>query len=156
MEILYRIAQTPQEFEDGKALFQEYTHSLHLDLSFQDFASELKTINQQYNKPSGALLLAYKENIAVGCAGIRTINADTAELKRMYVRSEYRGHHIGRQLLERSIEIAGKLRYTKIRLDTLPEMTVAQNLYSGLGFYEIPAYRFSPVEGTVYMEKRLI
>jgi putative acetyltransferase len=104
-------------------------------------------IDIQYNKPKGALLLAYKEKIAVGCLGIREFNIETAELKRMYVQTEYRGHQIGRKLLE--------LKYNKIRLDTLPSMTQAQNLYRIFGFYEIPSYRFNPINGTVYMEKNL-
>lgn len=101
------------------------------------------------------MLLAYKEKIAVGCVGIREFDIETAELKRMYVQTEYRGHQIGQKLLEISLEIAEKLKYNKIRLDTLPSMTQAQNLYRIFGFYEIPSYRFNPINGTVYMEKNL-
>src|SRR5262245_33588336 len=60
-EIIFKIANTSQEFEDAKDLFLQYAESLDVDLSFQHFADELKTIEQQYNKPSGALLLAYKD-----------------------------------------------------------------------------------------------
>lgn len=155
LEITYKIANSKKEFDDGKKLFKQYAVSLNLDLSFQDFTNELKIIDIQYNKPKGALLLAYKEKIAVGCLGIREFNIETAELKRMYVQTEYRGHQIGRKLLEISLEIAEKLKYNKIRLDTLPSMIQAQNLYRLFGFYEIPSYRFNPINGTVYMEKNL-
>jgi putative acetyltransferase len=74
----------------------------------------------------------------------------------MYVQTKYRGHQIGRKFLELSIDIAKELNYSKIRLDTLPGMTQAQNLYRTFGFYEIPAYRFNPITGTVYMEKTLV
>jgi ribosomal protein S18 acetylase RimI-like enzyme len=155
MHISYKIANTIREFENGKKLFQQYANSLNLDLSFQDFKNELKTIDKQYNKPRGALILAYSGKIAVGCAGIRELDKQTAELKRMYVSTEYRGCRIGLKLLEQCINIAKKLNYSKIRLDTLPNMTQAQNLYYASGFYEIPSYRFNPIKGTVYMEKKL-
>jgi len=105
-DILFKIATTNQEFEDGRKLFQQYAESLDLDLGFQDFFNELKTIDQQYNKPKGALLLAYKNSIPVGCVGIREFDKDAAELKRMYVKTEYRKYKIGVKLLELSIEIA--------------------------------------------------
>ena len=156
MDISYKVASTSPEFEDGKNLFQQYANSLSIDLSFQDFTKELKTIDIQYNKPKGVLLLAYKENITVGCAGIRELDIDTAELKRMFVRTEYRRYKIGQKLLELSLDIAKVLNYSKIRLDTLPDMASAQNLYRAFGFYEIPSYRFNPIKGTVYMEKNLV
>jgi ribosomal protein S18 acetylase RimI-like enzyme len=156
MNISYKIATTSLEFEYGKELFQQYANSLKLDLSFQDFTKELETIDIQYNKPKGALLLVYKDKTVIGCAGIREFDIETAELKRMYIQAEYRGCQIGRKLLEQSINIAKELNYKRIRLDTLPDMKLAQKLYRAFGFYEIPSYRFNPIEGTVYMEKNLI
>jgi putative acetyltransferase len=76
-------------------------------------------------------------------------------LKRMYVDPDFRKNKIGRKLLEQCIETATSLGYKKLRLDTLPDMLQAQALYRAFGFYEIPAYRFNPVKGTVYMEKLL-
>jgi putative acetyltransferase len=154
-DITYRIANKEADFEQGKRLFEEYVASLGVDLSFQDFSNELKTINQQYNQPAGALLLAFKETAAIGCAGIRKIDTETAELKRMYVQDAFRGYGMGVHLLERSIQIAKDLGYKKIRLDTLQNMTKAQALYRSFGFYEIASYRFNPLEGAIYMEKIL-
>ncbi|HEX5153955.1 MAG TPA: GNAT family N-acetyltransferase [Parafilimonas sp.] len=153
--VLFKTATTDKEFEDGKNLFQQYANSLDLDLGFQDFSNELKLIDKQYNKPKGTLLLAYKNDIAIGCAGIREIDNNTAELKRMYVEPEYRKYKIGARLLALAIEIAKELNYKSIRLDTLPTMIRAQELYQSFGFYEIPSYRFNPVSGTVFMEKQL-
>lgn len=153
--ITYRLAQTDAEFELGKKLFEEYAGSLQVDLSFQDFDNELKVIDRQYNQPGGALLLVFAGDAAVGCAGIRKIDGHTAELKRMYVRDEYRGYKIGVTLLEQSLQIAQSLGYKKIRLDTLQDMKKAQELYRSFGFYEIPSYRFNPLEGAIYMEKEL-
>ena len=118
-------------------------------------ATELITLHKQYNKPRGALLLAYYNKLTIGCAAMRELNTETAELKRMFVQPEYRKHKIGQRLLELIIGIAKEFNYHTIRLDTLPGMTQAQTLYRAFGFYEIPAYRYNPDKGTVYMEKKL-
>lgn len=149
------IATTSADFELGKTLFKEYAQSLGVDLSFQDFENELQTIAQQYNRPDGALLLIFKGQEGIGCAGIRKLEGHTAELKRMYLQDAYRGQGIGLTLLKSSIETAKALGYHTIRLDTLHNMTRAQELYKSFGFHEIPAYRFNPLEGTIYMEKEL-
>ncbi|MEO8412845.1 MAG: GNAT family N-acetyltransferase [Ginsengibacter sp.] len=154
-DIEFKIATTSLEFGDAKNLFQLYAASLEIDLSFQNFSDELETIDKQYNKPTGALLLAYINETAVACAGIRQLDVETAELKRMYVQPAYRQHRLGRKLLERIVAIARERHYKRIRLDTLPTMTRAQNLYRSFGFYEVPSYRFNPVSGAVFMEKKL-
>jgi putative acetyltransferase len=153
--ITYQIATTAEEFENGKMLFREYVTSLNVDLSFQNFETELDTIATQYSQPGGALLLAMDGGEYAGCSGIRKLDDEIAELKRMYVKPQYRGYQIGAALLQRSIEIAKQLGYKKLRLDTLASMTKAQQLYSIFGFYEIAPYRFNPLPGTMYMEKEL-
>ena len=155
MTITYRIANTKEDFETGKKLFEEYVDSLNVDLSFQDFSKELDTVGQQYNEPSGGLLLAFADDRPAGCAGIRRLDDGIAELKRMYIKNEYRGFKIGVALLQQSIELAKTLGYKKLRLDTLASMTKAQQLYKSFGFYEIGAYRYNPLAGTIYMEKDL-
>ena len=154
-EIVFKIANTEKEFEDGRYLYQQYANSLDFDLSFQNFSEELETIGQQYNKPKGALLLAYKNEIPVGCVGIREHEHNTSELKRLYVRPDYRSYKIGKKLLELALDIAKQLHYKYIRLDTISSQSQAQNLYRSFGFYEISPYRFNPISGTVYMEKKL-
>jgi putative acetyltransferase len=154
-DIIYTIAQTKAAFEQGKELFREYVQSLGIDLSFQDFEKELTTIDQQYQQPTGGLILAFKGEQPVGCVGVRRLESSIAELKRMYVKPECRGFNIGVELLKRSLSVAQELGYQKIRLDTLKHMTKAKSLYQAVGFYEIPPYRFNPLEGAIYMEKSL-
>jgi GNAT superfamily N-acetyltransferase len=153
--IVYKIAKSEDEFEQGRILFKEYADELNVDLSFQDFEKELRTIHVQYNKPDGGLLLAFFDDKPVACAGVRRSDEETAELKRMYVKSGYRGHRIGVALLERSLSMAKDFGYKKVRLDTLENMAKAQELYKSFGFYTIPSYRFNPIAGTIYMEKVL-
>lgn len=156
MEITYKIAETQEEFNMARNLVEEYVISLQVDLSFQQFDNEMETITIQYNKPTGALIIAFYGTDAVGCVGIRRFEDEIAELKRMYVQNKYRGYGIGVGLLERSIELAKGHGYKRVRLDTLENMTKAQQLYRSFGFYEIPSYRFNPLKGTVYMEKDLL
>jgi putative acetyltransferase len=106
LAIHFKIAETDKDFTEGVNIFRQYADDLGVDLSFQDFDGELKTIDRQYNKPKGALLLVYHENNVIGCAGLRALNDNTAELKRMFVRVAYRGNKIGQQILDRMIEIA--------------------------------------------------
>ncbi|MCC6286672.1 MAG: GNAT family N-acetyltransferase [Chitinophagaceae bacterium] len=153
--ITFKIAAADNEFSDAKNLFLQYAQSLDIDLSFQGFENELTIIATQYNKPTGAVLLAYKDDVAIGCAGIRQFDKDVAELKRMFVQPQYRQFKIGKHLMEMAIDAAKVLGYKSIRLDTLPHMTNALNLYRSFGFYEIQAYRFNPREDAVYMEKLL-
>ncbi|HEY2350713.1 MAG TPA: GNAT family N-acetyltransferase [Puia sp.] len=153
--ILCRIAETGNEFEQARHLFKEYADALGVDLSFQEFEKELETIHVQYNKPVGGLLLIYINGHPIACTGVRRLNDETAELKRMYVKSEFRGFRIGVELLQRSLSLAKVLGYKKIRLDTLENMVKAQELYKSFGFYIIPSYRFNPISGTIYMEKIL-
>lgn len=153
--ITYIIASTSEEYETGKKMFQEYAHTLNVDLSFQNFSVELETIRDQYGTPQGVLILAFEGNTPAGCSGVRKIDVGVAELKRMYVKHEFRGQQVGAKLLQHSIEQARCRGYQKIRLDTLSNMDKAQELYQSFGFYEIPSYRFNPLSGTIYMEKIL-
>jgi putative acetyltransferase len=152
---VYKNANTENEFEQARILFNEYADVLGVDLSFQDFKKELETMHVQYNKPEGGLLLVYVNDNPIACVAVRKSDEGTAELKRMYVRSAYRGHQIGVELLKRSLSMAKDIGYKKIRLDTLENMVKAQELYKSFGFYIIPPYRFNPIPGTVYMEKTL-
>jgi putative acetyltransferase len=151
----YCLADTSDAFDSAQELFMEYARSLSIDLSFQQFDQELAALRQQYCHPTGALLLAYYEGLPAGCVGVRKLDPDTAELKRLYVRPAYRGLHLGKALTERALAAARTLGYCTIRLDTLANMRAAQQLYYSLGFVPITAYRFNPEEGAVYLEKSL-
>ena len=95
---------------------------------------------QQYMPPAGRLLLAeYEESIA-GCAGLRKIGEDIGEIKRMYVKPEFRRKGIGKVLLQTIINEARVIGYSKIRLDSAPYAASAQALYRSLGFQDIQPY----------------
>lgn len=153
--LILKKAVSTQDFENGKHLFLQYIQSLDFELNFQDLDRELAEITIEYNDPSGVLLLVYDGNKAVACAGVRKIDATVAELKRMFVDPQYRGHQLGQLLLQQALTAAQKLGYRFIRLDTVPNMHAAIKLYKSVGFYEIEPYRFNPIPGAIFMEKEL-
>lgn len=135
-----------------QALFLEYAASLHVDLAYQDFQGEVASLPGHYVLPRGCLFLAREGFDALACVGVRPLDENVCEMKRLYVRPEARGSGIGRELAVAAIEFARAAGYHAIRLDTLPSMASAHSLYSGLGFRSIPAYRFSPIVGNLFME----
>jgi putative acetyltransferase len=121
-------------------------------LCFQGFSQELDSLSQMYGAPRGVLLLAEIEGMTAGCAAVRPLDDVTCELKRVYVRPDFRGTGMGRRLTETALQAAREMGYTRMRLDTLPQMAAAQRLYEDLGFRDIPAYYGEPMAGQRFME----
>ena len=149
-------AQTDEDFDIAKKLLVEYENSLSFHLSFQNFENELANLTGVYVSPTGCLLLAVYKGQSVGCVGLRKLSDEVCEMKRLYVREQFRGLGIGRALVEAVIEEARKIDYNYMRLDTVPSMEVASTLYMSVGFKKISTYRYNPIEDAVFMELKLI
>lgn len=147
--------QSEPQINEVRNLFKEYTDWLGFDLSFQNFDKEFAELPGKYAAPDGCLLLAYEDAIVIGCVGLRKFEPDICEMKRLYVRKEFRGKGYGRSLAQQVIDEAKLIGYKHMRLDTVPWMTEAISLYRALGFYEIPPYRFNPIAGALYFELKL-
>jgi ribosomal protein S18 acetylase RimI-like enzyme len=145
-------AVKPGELETVRALFREYADSLEVDLCFQGFEKELASLPGDYAPPGGRLYLVYVKEELAGCVGLRKIADGICEMKRLYIRPLHRSKGIGRELVSKLIEDARALGYTKMRLDTLPSMKRAQELYLAMGFKFIEPYRANPVPGALFLE----
>jgi len=135
-----------------RILFREYSDSLAFDLLFQDFEKELESLPGRYVFPEGCLLVAENQDGIVGCVAVRKIDDGVCEMKRLFVRPQYRGTGTGRKLAMEIIRTAMRLGYSRMRLDTTPSMNAATSLYRSLGFYDTVSYCYNPVPGAVYLE----
>jgi ribosomal protein S18 acetylase RimI-like enzyme len=138
-----------------KELFLEYSESLGFDLSFQNFDAELDNFPVQYSPPTGSLFLALSQNLPIGCVGVRYFEDGICEMKRLFVKPNFRGKCVGRLLAEAAVKAGKFLGYERMRLDTLPTMEKANHLYRSIGFIEIEPYRYNPIEGAKYLELNL-
>jgi putative acetyltransferase len=149
-------ASSPEQIAQSRELFLEYAASLDFSLCFQNFDAELAALPGDYAPPSGRLLLAEWENQLAGCGALHKLEADICEMKRLYLRPQFRGKSIGRAIAERLVAEARAIGYARMRLDTVgPVMKDAVAMYRKLGFQEISAYRENPMPGTLYMELAL-
>ena len=139
-----------------KEIFLAYAKAINIDLCFQDFDTELANLPGDYSPPRGALLLAWVDQKLAGCCAMRPLDssdyANAAEMKRLFVRPEFRGLGLGRQLAESIIDAARMSGYDSVLLDTLDDMEIARAMYEDLGFKEIPPYYHNPLAGAHYLK----
>ena len=146
-------AETDEQVTEARMLFREYETWLGMSLCFQDFENEVATLPGKYALPEGRLLLAYDDNDLAGCIALRKLEDGVSEMKRLFVRNDFRGTGIGIKLIEQLIADAREIGYSKMRLDTYPpKMGKAVNLYKAHGFVEIPPYYHNPHDGVLFME----
>jgi GNAT superfamily N-acetyltransferase len=151
---IIRVEQA-SHLEDVRELFVEYANSLDFGLDFQNFQEELANLPGQYAPPGGCLFIALHDNEPMGCVGLRKVENNVCEMKRLYVRPRYRGLGIGRVLADTIVQEASKKGYGRMRLDTVPNMKAARKLYLSMGFKEIAPYRYNPIKGATFLEKKL-
>lgn len=145
--------------EEIEELFKEYTEMLVKNdsnfakyLEIQNYDSELEHLSDKYGLPDGRLYIVKVEDKAAGCIALRKIDDENCEMKRLYVRPEFRGHNIANKLVEMIIYDAKTIGYKTMLLDTLPFLEGAIHLYKKFGFYEIESYNNSPMDTSIYMK----
>ena len=156
MEITFIDGAVPDRSDTVRALFREYEQWLGVSLCFQGFDKELAELPGAYAPPRGRLYIIEKEGDVAGCIALRPMKENNAcEMKRLYLRDNFRGQGLGRAMAERIITDARSIGYSLMKLDTLGQMTAARGLYRSLGFREVPAYYDNPLPNVVYMELAL-
>ena len=162
--ISIRLVRRDDEVEDVRRLLSEYRewlqeHSLAAGVTpsvvaegAERFAAEIHGLPGDYGPPGGALVLARENETPIGCAALRRVDSASAELKRLYVRTSYRRLQLGEGLTQALLEVAGRLGYSRVVLDTMPTMTAAIALYRKMGFVSIPAYWPNPLQGALFFE----
>ncbi len=149
-------AHLPPYLETIRALFMEYRSEQDADACFPSFEAELAQLPGAYAPPGGALILVEWEGAPAACAALRPLEGDVCEMKRLYVRPAYRGHGLGRELVDRFLERARILGYREVRLDTLAQMSEARALYRSFGFEEIPPYGDNcAIPGVIFMSRAI-
>jgi len=146
-------AKTSEQIETARELFREYQEWLGISLCFQNFDDEVANLPADYRMPNGRLLIAIKDGDVVGCIALRKLTDDACEMKRLFLRPQFRGEGLGREMVQRIIDEAREIGYERMRLDTLPRwMDQAIALYEQFGFRDIPPYYDNPVAGARFME----
>jgi GNAT superfamily N-acetyltransferase len=149
-------AESPEQIAQARELFLEYAQSLGFSLCFQSFDKELARLPGGYAPPDGRLLLAEVEGQLAGCVALHKLEGRICEMKRLYLRLQFRGKGAGRALAEAVIAEARSIGYDRMRLDTIePMMKDAVAMYRRFGFKEIAPYRQNPIAGALYMELEL-
>jgi GNAT superfamily N-acetyltransferase len=162
-------ADNPARMDAVRDLFKAYATSLSFNLCFQSFDQELAGLPGDYAPITGMLLLGLVDDRPAGCVAMRPLlkpqsdgnhakvgNLEACEMKRLYVRPEFRGCGLGSDLVDSILRCAHSVGYRTMRLDTVPsEMAKAVEMYRRLGFVETDPYRENPVPGAKYMEINL-
>jgi putative acetyltransferase len=148
--------ESPIQIAQARELFLEYAQSLGFSLCFQNFDQELAGLPGDYAPPDGRLLLAEHDGQLAGCVALHKLAPEICEMKRLYLRPQFRGKSLGRALADRILAEARQIGYRRMRLDTVePVMKDAVAMYHKLGFKEIAPYRANPIAGAMYMELEL-
>ena len=159
-------AKTKADIHITKQLFTVYAnyifelfspHSLSVaERASRQALNEANNLPGEYALPKGCILLAeYKDEIA-GCVAVSEIEGNICELKRLYIKPQYRRIGIGRKLVEEIIEKAIQLKYKRMLLHTNKELFIgAEPLYSSVGFVETGHIKGSPLKSSVHMELEL-
>jgi putative acetyltransferase len=157
--ISLRPAQFPDDLQTVRDLFLDYQAGLGIDLCFQGFEAELAGLPGDYAAPGGLLLLAWVDGELAGCGAFRPMPdvdyANACEMKRLFVRRAFRRFGLGRQIAQALLDAAAQAGYSAMLLDTLDDMEAARELYTSLGFEEIPPYYYNPIPGAHYLKAEL-
>jgi putative acetyltransferase len=165
MSVVLCRATLPEQIETTRILLREYAAFLNQSLGeehicLEDYERELASLPGVYAEPQGAILMALVKEKPAGCVALKPLkpvrvidpalelNETACEMKRLWVRPEFRGNSIGFILALELIQYAQSQRYTSMYLDTVPSaMQSANSIYQKLGFQRVERYNTNPILG---------
>jgi GNAT superfamily N-acetyltransferase len=109
----------------------------------------------EMNPPAGAFIVGYLDGTPVCCGGLKRLDQQACEIKRMFVAPHARGRGMARALLAAIEERARELGYTIARLDTGPRQPHARALYDSHGYRPVESFNGNPLPGLYFGEKAL-
>ena len=149
-----REGDPPSRVAVARSLLSEYAAMPHTVGRWANPAADIALLPHPFVAPLGAFLIAFDGETPVGCGALQPFDAPAiGELKRIYVRPDARGTGVGRLVTEALIRQASASGYTKLVLDTAPELSAARALYADLGFVAIPHYRDGLLPDTLCFER---
>ncbi|WP_420140215.1 GNAT family N-acetyltransferase [Sphingomonas sp.] len=148
---IIRRAEFPADSAAVLGIWREFVANSPVNLDYQNNEVEFATLTEKYAAPKGCVLLTETGGVAVGCVAMRQVTPAICEMKRLYVRPNARGEHLGRELAERLIAEARAAGYREMRLDVQARFLAARQLYADLGFVAADPVSFNPVPGASFL-----
>ena len=148
-----KIVDGTEYLDNIKELITEYTKFLNRNLDFQGLDEELKDLKSKYTGDNGEIIAALSDdNIVIGCAAYHRHNEYRCEMKRLFVKSEFRKLKLGEKLVCEIIKHARNKGYKEMVLDTIKPLKAAIHLYKKFGFIECEPYYNNPMSDVIYMK----
>jgi putative acetyltransferase len=122
-------------------------------LRYRRILEDVDNFQEVYFNHNGIFLAVLDDEQLVGTGALKQIDAETAELKRLWLLEQYHGRKIGYAIVQRLFAFAREKGYQRIRLQTGHEQVRALAFYKKLGFYQIPSY--NGAEDEVSLEIKL-
>ncbi|NNE52093.1 MAG: GNAT family N-acetyltransferase [Sulfitobacter sp.] len=157
LEAVRRLCWAYRDFLLGNSpVDREITETFYPEPKYRDLMDQLALAHA---RPAGIILLARNaQGLALGCGMFHGLDAETAEIKRLFVTEKARGLGLARTLCRRLIDQARSDGYARVVLDTSGNLAAAQALYDSLGFDRRGPYEPIPEDvlpHLVFFEKRL-
>jgi len=164
-EVRYRTVDWANDLVHVRSLFVEYRkwvaeHAEQGDAAAPRVKAGLALLDDLFGKlpgsygpPKGEVLLWFKDKNVIACGALREQEPRVGELKRIYIRGDYRGEEFGKPFVRTFIGRARDLGYRRLRSYALGSMTSALEFYQELGFRRIEPYWPHPAGGTVFFER---
>jgi len=143
------------DFSRLKQLILEFATSIDFDLSYQNFLLELATITDVYSPPKGIAYILSMDNNTIGCVGIQILNPGVSVVKRLFIRSDFKAPHFGKQLLKVAIDWASQKGMRKLLMDSSDIMHCVSKLCKDEGFFEVANFSDDNVSNQKCYEMRL-